>query len=226
MLGRTFRFLLGLALIPAIIAFVFEAGAFFADYGGLLLGSWAAYAFFGYLLLDLLILGNQITFIRIFEHELGHVVARWLLLKPVHRLEVDVEHGGLVAGPGSCFLITLAPYFLPLFTLPFLAARWLLPASFGESLNVAIGLTLGFHYAGLLREFSYGQSDLRDAGAVFSTAFTFLMNLVLLIAIAGTVLDRSIRPYFESAFRQMPLLYEDAYWTVADALSLLGRLLP
>ena len=59
-------------------------------------------------------------FFSTFEHELTHLIAGMIFFKKPEKFNVTASQGGNVSLHGNNFLITLAPYFLPTFSLLFL----------------------------------------------------------------------------------------------------------
>lgn len=124
----------------------------------------------------------------VFGHELTHWIVAKLMFK---------ETGGLgsikISSKGGCvmvyepnFVITLAPYFVPFYTLIMALISWmvnLFAADLIPQLNLALicyfllGISYAYHIVMTFIAISIGQKDLRDAGAMFSLAFIVFCNL-------------------------------------------------
>ena len=119
------------------------------------------------------------------------------------------KKGGEVGPLRGDFLTWLAPYFLPLTTLPLLLIKPLISDPFSNALDFLIGFTLAFHYGGLAREFRLWQDDLKKMCRVFSIIVTFVFNVVWLVIILGVVTENysSILVYFENVFARTRALY-------------------
>lgn len=124
----------------------------------------------------------------VFGHELTHWIVAKLMFK---------ETGGLgtikISSKGGCvmvyepnFVITLAPYFVPFYTLILALISWLanlFAADLIPQLNIVLicnfllGISYAYHIVMTFIAISIGQKDLRDAGAMFSLAFIVFCNL-------------------------------------------------
>lgn len=224
MVRKLFHFGLLLVLAPALCALAYEAGLFLLANGRPILRNWATYGFVAYGLVYLLIPPCLINFLEIFEHELGHAVAGLFLLQRVEKFTVDSpkRSGEVITAPGSLFLISLAPYFLPVFTLPLLVVRPVVFPSMEKIVDLLIGVSLGFHYMGLAREFRIQQMDISRYGLLFSLGVTAAMNLILLVIIFSFCLEQyaQIGAYFRHSLARMPGFYRLAWRLV---LQVLGR---
>ncbi len=123
--------------------------------------------------------------IYVFGHELTHAIWVWLMGGRVSKFQVTRE-GGQILTNKTNFLIALAPYFFPIYSLLVIAVfgafnvfydlvplhRWL---------YAAIGLTWCFHFTFTCWVIPKGQSDLTDHGTFFSLLVVFLFNVALLL---------------------------------------------
>ena len=217
---KLLRLILLVAFIPAILAFARQAGSFVLQHIGLLPANLATYGFLCYVLLYLLVLRSGSAFAQLFEHELGHLFLAKLFWKRILRFTVDAEQGkGEVAyAPGSNSLITLAPYYFPVFTVPLLMAKPILYPRFDQAFDFLIGLTLAFHYLGLVREFRPRGDDIKRAGLVFSIGVTLFLNLVFLVLSVGVILNdyEVIAGYFDGALARVPETYQAVLSGLSD----------
>jgi hypothetical protein len=209
---KLIRLVLLILFIPAILAFARQAGSFALQRIPLLPANLASYGFLCYVLLYLLVLRSGKAFAQLFEHELGHLFLAKLFWRRILRFSVDAERGkGEVAyEPGSNSLITLAPYYFPVFTIPLLMAKPVLYPRFDRAFDFLIGLTLAFHYVGLLREFRLRQDDIKRVGLLFSIGVTFFLNLLFLVLSAGVILNDylALVDYYAGALARVPETYE------------------
>jgi hypothetical protein len=124
-----------------------------------------------------------------FEHELTHLIVGLLFLRKPKSFSVTFTEGGYVEMyGGSNFLVTLAPYFLPTVCYLILPLAWFLPK---ESLPVfftVLGASVSFHLLSGWQEFHFGQSDLHEAGLIFSVLFLPVANLIFFGAILVLVI--------------------------------------
>ena len=222
MIGKLIRFFVLIPLAPLIYAFTYEAFLFFSG-SGITFKSiqWFLLGFVLSLLIYALLRGDRLRFWEVFEHELAHLITGLMFFKkPASFVVAPGEVNGVVriqSGFGNT-PITLAPYFLPLFTLPFLLIKPFLPSPFDQVANFLIGFTLAFHYASLLVwEFRPSQPDFRSTGVIFSMVVTAFLNIVFLVVILGIVTGNytGILDYFKNAFDRTVEAY-------LSALELLG----
>src|SRR5205085_8057353 len=83
------------------------------------------------------------------------------------------------------FVIALAPYFFPLYSLLAIlaygiASLFVNVAPYGQLLYAVLGITWAFHLTFTCWMIPKNQTDLSDHGTFFSLVFIYLMNLVLL----------------------------------------------
>lgn len=118
----------------------------------------------------------------VFAHELTHALWGWVMGARVSRFRVG-PRGGSVTLSKSNFLITLAPYFFPLYTILVVAAYGLLALWYDlrayEPLWLGlVGLTWSFHLTFTITTLRQHQPDIRIHGRLFSYAFIYLFNLL------------------------------------------------
>jgi hypothetical protein len=122
----------------------------------------------------------------VFGHELTHALWVWLMGGRVSRFRVGREGGHILTDKNN-FLIALAPYFFPLYSILVLAIYGALslfvnPQPYGRLLYALVGVTWAFHFTFTCWMIPKNQSDLRDNGTIFSLVVIYLMNLLLLSA--------------------------------------------
>ncbi len=192
-----------LLLIPILFAAAYQAYVFIGsqlDFNAL---RWFVYGALGCVVVYA-VMGSRMEFAETFEHELGHMLVALLFFYPVKTFVVTTDrtiNGGLVQYQGSPnFLVALAPYFLPIFSLPFLILKIFLPTSTVP--DFLIGFTLAFHYIKLSRQFRTYQPDIKNTGLAFSLLITVLFNVIILVLILCVVRDdySGLRGYFENTY--------------------------
>lgn len=122
--------------------------------------------------------------IYVFGHELTHVLWVWLMGGRVSKFRVSGDGGHIVTNRTN-FLIALAPYFFPLYSLLAilvygLASLFVNVAPYGQLLYAILGITWAFHLTFTCWMIPKNQTDLSDHGTFFSLVFIYLMNLLLL----------------------------------------------
>lgn len=163
----------------------------------------------------------------ILAHELTHALWAWLMGAEVSKISVS-RRGGSVVVSKSNFLITLAPYFFPLYTVVVAAGYWALSLFFHMDRFylywlALIGFTWGFHFTFTISTLMQRQSDIREYGHVFSYAFIYLMNVLgmglWLVAVSSARLDDFGAALSDHARETAVVLVEKAQvlWNAASA---------
>ncbi|HEY2045220.1 MAG TPA: hypothetical protein VGG93_01430 [Candidatus Udaeobacter sp.] len=122
--------------------------------------------------------------IYVFGHELTHALWVWLMGGRVSQFRVGPD-GGHVVTTKANFLIALAPYFFPLYSILTIAiygglSLFLNMQPYGRLLYAVIGVTWSFHFTFTCWMIPKNQTDLTDQGTFFSLVVIYLMNLSLL----------------------------------------------
>jgi hypothetical protein len=197
-----------LPFLPLLAAFSYEAllfivGLKFEEVQFFLLGAVI------YLFLYVIFLKGKIRFLETLEHELTHAAASIALVKMPTKLVVDVEKGGMVERPKGCFLISLAPYFLPLFTLPLLLLKPIVPAPFDNVVDFLIGFTLAFHCVQVINSLRVEQTDITKTGTIVSVPLLVFLNLIFLVVILAVVSGNygGILDYFQASWERTKEFY-------------------
>ena len=123
--------------------------------------------------------------VYVFGHELTH--ALWVVLMGgrVSRFRVGRDGGHIVTNRTN-FLIALAPYFFPLYSILAIAIYGVAGLfynvqPYGRLLYAVIGITWAFHATFTIWMIPKSQTDLKDHGTFFSLVVIYLINLLLLI---------------------------------------------
>jgi len=122
--------------------------------------------------------------VYVFGHEVTHVLWVWLMGGRVSKFRVSGDGGHIVTNRTN-FLIALAPYFFPLYSVLAIlvygiASLFVNVAPYGQLLYAILGITWAFHLTFTCWMIPKNQTDLSDHGTFFSLVFIYLMNLVLL----------------------------------------------
>lgn len=121
-------------------------------------------------------------------HELTHAIWVWLFGGKVKKFKVSSKGGSVVVSKNN-FLISLAPYFFPIYAVLlvflFLAGHlvwnW---SALTPWFHLLLGAAYAFHVTLTAHVLRTRQSDITSQGYVFSTVVIFLGNvLVLMVAV-------------------------------------------
>ena len=117
-------------------------------------------------------------------HELMHMLMARLSKGRIKDYHISHE-GGYIVTTKYNFLIALAPYLWPFYSVPVLAAWgvssvWKGAPFMREFFLAALGLTWMFHLTFTLWVLPRGQSDFHGPGRVFSITIIYLANAILL----------------------------------------------
>jgi hypothetical protein len=198
---RLVRFLAGIALLPACAAAStalygllrqLQPGTLPPDVG------WLAGGFAFWLVLYVALPRPVRTYIL--AHELTHALWGWMMGARVSNLRVSGDQGSVTLSKTN-FLITLAPYFFPLYTMLTIGAF----AGLGLLYAVEryhlwwmamIGFTWGFHFTFTVSTLLQRQTDIRACGHLFSYTFIYTMNLLGIglwtVAVTPATLERYV----------------------------------
>jgi len=123
--------------------------------------------------------------IYVFGHELTHAIWAWAFGGKVKSFKVSSK-GGYVALTKTNFLISLAPYFFPLYAAAILAGfivvhviweldPWL------PLLHLLLGMAYCFHLTLTWHALKVKQTDVTDQGWLFSAVVIWLGNIAVLL---------------------------------------------
>ena len=242
MLIRLFYLALVVLLAPLFFAFAYEGALFLASVFSLDATKWFLIGTAVGFPVSLVVANNSnLLFVTHVLHELEHTFASFLITFQLpKKMEIDTEKGSkvLVPSSGGC-LVTLAPYYLALLTIPFLLLKALaalvfsllgtpLPTFLVVILDALIGATLVFHYVTSLKEFRFSQSDIKKTGylsSIVGVLFSSFMMLVLsLTVVTGSY--AGFLEYLKTAVATTIEAYTAAYaWLMTKLVPFLDNLL-
>ena len=131
-----------------------------------------------------LLFGRFLRFFHVFEHEVTHLVTGLIFFIQPRQL-VASESGGRMEMYGNNFIVSLAPYFVPLFSLVLMALMPLLDSTVNVYACGVLGFATGYHVITNLQDFSLQQPDIRSHGLIFSTLICLLGNVIALGVVVG-----------------------------------------
>ena len=120
----------------------------------------------------------------IFAHELTHALWAWLSGARVSKFNVKAK-GGSVHVSKTNFLITLAPYFFPLYAIILICiysitTLFLDVSAYHTAWIFFIGIAWGFHITFTVDMLLTHQPDIKSNGHLFSYTLIFFLNLLFL----------------------------------------------
>ncbi len=180
MFNKTFKILLGIVLVPFCIGFTWQFGA---TVFGITYKREVPYYFLAgglsYLTAHILFKKPILTYV--FGHELTHAFFTMLFGGKVKSFHAS-DRGGRVTITKSNFIITLAPYFFPLYTFAALIVYWLTVIADVRKaagwLVFASGTTYSFHLILTFFFLQTDQNDIKEHGAIFSYPLIYLFNIL------------------------------------------------
>lgn len=179
--------LLSIFILPGAFIDFCETGLIFAGDTRLLLTVLSG--FFAGIVMWFVIL-RQWNWMGTFGHELAHAVVALSFFRKITGFKVTASKGGYVKYKGSSggtfgdIMITLAPYYLPTWTLVAIAFCPWVSEGFQKWYMVILGFTLAWHLFGNFKELRENWaspsagSDIRKSG--FATALVIVITLNLL----------------------------------------------
>jgi hypothetical protein len=183
---RPLKWFIGLLLLPACVA-VTRSLAVLVDAlsGGTLHG--ISFSVWGLVIGFLLWLFIWLAMPRpvrtyVLAHELTHALWGLAMGAKVGGIKVS-KKGGHVKLSRTNFLITLAPYFFPLYTvivilLHVVLSVWHDMSDYEPVWLGWVGLTWGFHFTFTLSTLRTRQPDIQEHGRLFSYAVIYLFNVL------------------------------------------------
>ena len=177
---RILKILFGLSLVPfcAGFAWQFATMVFTVHYR-----PDTPYYFFagGLTYLSIHFLFKKPVLTYVIGHELTHALFAVLFGGSVKSIHAG-DRGGRVTLTKSNFIITLAPYFFPLYTSLALILYWMARAADARGITTDIlvflsGATFTLHLALTFVFLQTDQNDIREEGAIFSYPLIFLFNI-------------------------------------------------
>jgi len=177
---KILKILIGLILLPFCMGFAWQ---FAATIITVRYRPDTPYYFFagGLTYLTIHVLFKKPVFTYVLGHELTHALFALLFGGSVKAIHAS-ERGGRVTITKSNFIITLAPYFFPLYTSLALVLYWTARAAEARGMATEVliflsGATFALHLALTFVFLQTDQKDIREEGALFSYSLIFLFNI-------------------------------------------------
>ena len=185
---KTLRFLLGLAAVPiAVIASI----VLYHQVGLVQQLSKNQSYFLAGIVIYLVVhsIFYKPAYLYILGHESTHALFTWLCGGRVTSFRATFR-GGRVTTTKSNFLITLGPYFFPVYTV-LISCAYFFVSLFSETGRPAsvfiflIGFSWAFHIVLTIYFIKMEQPDIMKMGALFSIVLVYIINLIIVAFILG-----------------------------------------
>jgi len=178
---RIVKIILGVALIPFCIGFTYQLAAVLLT-SAYQQGTPYYFVAGALLYLTIHLVFRKPIFSYVLAHELTHALFAVLSGGSIKSLQASVR-GGKVIVSKSNFIITLAPYFFPLYACISLLLYGAALAAHAapiavHALVVLSGATYTFHLALTLIFLHEDQSDINEQGVLFSYPLIYLFNII------------------------------------------------
>lgn len=188
------KFLFALVLVPACLGAVRTLWRLL-NISGSAETFWVAFVAGAAIWLVIFLMLPKPMWIYVVGHELTHAVWTWLFGGKVKKFKVGSKGGHVIVTKNN-FLISLAPYFFPLyaamvvggFVLGHLIWNW---SAFQVWFHLLLGAAYSFHVTLTGHILRTRQSDITQHGYLFSAVIIFLGN-VLVLLVGLPMLTRSV----------------------------------
>jgi hypothetical protein len=178
------KFMLGLLLLPVCAA---AARTFWRllQATGSAESFWVVFVAGAAIWLVVFLILPKPMWVYVVGHELTHAVWVWLCGGRVTQFKVSSK-GGHVLVTKNNFLISLAPYFFPLYVvlvvLVFVGGHWLWDWSgYQVAFHLLLGSAYSFHVTLTIYILRTRQSDITQNGYLFSACIIFLGNILVMM---------------------------------------------
>jgi Peptidase M50B-like len=121
----------------------------------------------------------KVDFFSTLEHEITHCIFAWLTFNRVVGLKATLRSGGTTHYQGTPnWLIQTSPYFFPTVTIVLLIVMHFVGPQHLLLMYGLLGASIVYHVISTWAEAHHRQTDLRQAGLVFSLMFLPTANLI------------------------------------------------
>ena len=138
----------------------------------------------------------RFNFLYVLGHEATHAVLALLCGAKVKSFKVS-RKGGSVSTTKSNVVISLGPYFLPVYTI-FFSLAFFIGGMFLSAVNdymgvfiFLLGFSIAFHFLMTLDSLRVEQPDVVENGRLFSLTFIYLVNVLILALLLGLLFNKS-----------------------------------
>lgn len=164
----------------------------------------------------------------IFAHELTHALWAWLMGAEVRQFRVGGAYGSVQVSHAN-FLVTLAPYFCPFYTLCVMLLHFVMSVFQDQQLYAPfwlglVGLTWAFHLTFTVSMLKTHQPDIHMHGRIFSYTVIYLMNILgislWIVMVSAPTLELLVQAIRESTV----IMYSAVYtWIWSSCMYIRSR---
>ena len=167
----------------------------------------------------------------ILAHELTHALWGALMGAEIFSISVHEDHGSVELSKNN-FIITLAPYFFPLYTVLAVVGYYILGMFFDVAAYhlfwlAAVGLTWGFHLTFTISALMHHQTDIQQHGHLFSYAVIYLLNVlgicIWVVMVTSVTLEMMLTVTQEHMTAASSIAYDLAARGIASVRELLSN---
>ncbi len=212
---RTFFRILGhIVYIPLALLFIFELyRTGIIVFHSYILYKWFGIGFAAYIILGIFFRKNR-KWLQTFSHELTHTLVGMLFFRKIHSFTAERGEGVMSYSVNRYhigdLMISLSPYFLPIFTFFFLIIRHAISGEAMYIFDAITGFTFAFHLGCFISQTGNYQTDISQHGYFYSYLIiaTFLsLNISLVLLSIESNLFPAIRDFAVTAWMDLKTVY-------------------
>ncbi len=229
-MARIFRFILGILLLPVCVVITISIGDIIKALSpspNLTDMPMVIALFAGFIIWIILyyILPRPVR-TYIIAHELTHALWATVMGADVFNMKINEDHGSVTISENN-LLITLAPYFFPLYTVLVIIFYYICSIFFDvQQYNMLwlglVGLTWGFHFTFTIATLMQRQTDIQMYGHLFSYTFIYILNVfgigLWIVLISSITL--------EQMFSAITTNFMEVFIYLRETISVLWAILP
>ena len=136
-------------------------------------------------------IGLQMNFLSTLAHELTHAIWGLAFRAKVKAISVNKDSGHVKLSKTN-FLIMLAPYFFPFYTILLVASSFFMREKYLTVIFFFTGFSLAFHITSTIETLRTRQPDIDRTGIFFSIPIIYISNLVVIITVLKFISPHSV----------------------------------
>lgn len=215
--GEAAKTVIGLLLLPIVVSFSIN---FYRQFGNFdspwtLEQQYFTMGLVVYCVMHLLIF--KPSYIYVLGHESVHALATWMCFGKVKSFKVNSASGSVATTKNNIF-ISLAPYFVPFYSIILAVAVYVADNVFLKTsipykyFLFFLGFTLSFHIIMTIDALKTRQPDLVKAGYLISGIVIYVINLIVIAGILGLMTGGfSFTGFMSNAWNLTVEIYQKIY---------------